>query len=259
MSLHGLAYGSVAYGGADEDVTGSQASVLNTLLANPKLEREYRLVTYPTDPDASLGTYIRCWGSTTTVNYGDVCDVGAFDSLIISFLIRKQPNTVGLLSTLVSKMTGFSSTGYALFWEAGDTLLLRINDGVGNTDCRSSNVRYLADGKWHRVCAFIDRGLLNSSVIYVDGEMVSSNVNIALMEEEYLPGFPAEGNQPVVPIETPSTLILPDGWNVNSPVRAPVRTGFSWRKFVTCPERIHSSVGPAEPGPRRRRPKVSPS
>lgn len=63
--MYGLAHGSITFGASDIDQ--SVASVLNRLLANPHLQREFRLVLSPYDPvtETTLTKYLSTHGRAT--------------------------------------------------------------------------------------------------------------------------------------------------------------------------------------------------
>jgi uncharacterized sulfatase len=117
--------------------------------------------------NTNLGQAVRIsTNGILTAPIASLVDVGTNSFQIHLWVQRDKANVVaGLLDTLNN-----TDTGYQLFFQANNTLRLRLDDTVGNFALYDSTATVLNDGVWHEIFVIVDRSSTTGLVFKVDGQ-----------------------------------------------------------------------------------------
>lgn len=116
--------------------------------------------------DPALGMAMRVLtGGNLTAPRAALAPIGT-NAFQVRLWVRRETADVaaGLLDTLAG-----TETGLQLFFQANNTLRLRLDDTAGNFGLFDSTNTITADGQWHEVILTANRGLPEGLVFEVDG------------------------------------------------------------------------------------------
>jgi arylsulfatase A-like enzyme len=116
--------------------------------------------------NTNLGQAVRIsTNGILTAPLASLVDVGTNSFQIHLWVQRDKANLVaGLLDTLNN-----TDTGFQLFFQANNTLRLRLDDTLGNSALYDSTAIILNDGLWHEIFVIVDRTSTTGLVFKVDG------------------------------------------------------------------------------------------
>jgi uncharacterized sulfatase len=133
--------------------------------------------------NTNLGQAVRIGTSgILTAPIASLGDFGTNSFQIHLWVQRDQANLVaGLLDTLNN-----TDTGFQLFFQANNTLRLRLDDTLGNSALYDSTATIVNDGLWHEILVNVDRTSTTGLVFTVDGQ-VESGANSTLVPGDLTP------------------------------------------------------------------------
>jgi arylsulfatase A len=116
--------------------------------------------------DATLGQAVRiAAGGNLTAPQGTLAAISTNAFELHLWVKRDSASTTcGLLDTLNN-----TDTGFQLFFQANNTLRLRLDDTAGNTALFDSTNTLGADGLWHEIAVTVNRALPGGLVFRIDG------------------------------------------------------------------------------------------
>jgi arylsulfatase A len=116
--------------------------------------------------DAALGQAARLLNSANlTAPQAALASIGT-NAFRLRLVVKRE--AVGAAVGLLDNLNG-TDTGFQLFFQANNTLRLRLDDTAGNTALYDSTNTIAADGLWHEVVVTVDRALPAGLAFKVDG------------------------------------------------------------------------------------------